>query len=399
MRTTTNSIRHLFSAVLVLAMVAASGCGGGGESGESGGGDNGSGGNADGANGTGSSSTGSEAPEGTPGGSSSGSTGGVPDDQPSPGASQPDDDVSVPDQTSGVPTPPTTDFPFSGTFVVDEYSPSINSPDYEGIVEIEPSPLRKTRILNGSHPRRYPDGRTTYRQPCGQRVARIALADSDNLSTPITPCSSEVPNAGASPTNFFQSNLSPDGSLVAVEAAAFLSPAGGGSSVLSFSTLVFDITSQEVLAVWQGGYEATWTPDGRLLLASDEGLQLLDANLDNPVRIGDEIAGPVSNPDVSPDGTAIVFEFNQQIWGMNIDGSSARELVTSASRLRFPVWAPDGSLTIAYLAVPSDDKYFGVIFVLDLEAGQEYPLVLDPVLEFGSSYFLRTINGPLNWNQ
>jgi len=104
---------------------------------------------------------------------------------------------------------------------------------------------------------------------------------------------------------------------------------------------------------------------------------LLDANLDNPVRIGNEVRGPVGNPDVNPDGTAIVFQFNQQIWGVNIDGSSARELVTSGTRLRFPIWASDGSLTISYLATPLDDKYLGIIFVLDLEIGREYSLVLD----------------------
>lgn len=82
---------------------------------------------------------------------------------------------------------------------------------------------------------------------------------------------------------------------------------------------------------------------------------------------------------------------------MDVDGSGARELLTDGSRLRFPTWAPDGSSTVGYLAVPSDDKYYSVIFVTDLEAGQTYGLDLDPVLEF-SLDALRTINGPLSWN-
>ena len=369
MRTCRDSTGYVVFVTLILATVVSSGCGGGGSGGD-GGGPNGD-------------PDGLQPPDGSAGG---------PSDEPAPGTSPPEDDARVPDSRPDESAPSAADFPFSGTFVADEYSPSIVSPEYEGIVEIVPSPLRKTRILNGSLPRRYPDGRTTFREPCGQRVSRIALADSDNLSIPITPCSSEIPNEGSSPTDFRQSNLSPDGSMVAVEARAFV------DSGFTFSTLVFDIASQEVLAVWDGGYNATWTPDGRLLTASDEGLFLLDANLGNPERIGDDINGPVGNPDVDPDGTAIVFEFNQQIWGMNVDGSGARELVTGGVRFRFPTWAPDGSLTIAYLAVPSDDKYLGIIFVADLEAGQEYSLVLDPVLEFGSSYFLRTINGPLSWD-
>lgn len=284
------------------------------------------------------------------------------------------------------------DFPFTGQFVVDEYSPSIINPQYEGIVEINPSPLSKTRILNGNLPRRYPDGRTTFRQGCGQRVARIALAEPNGTSTPITPCSSDIPNEGFSPTDFRQSNLSPDGTRVAVEARAYIDTA------YFYSTLVFDVFTQEILATWTGGYNGTWTPDGRLLLASDEGLFLLDHNLDNPVRLG-TVTGIVGNPDVSPDGTAVAFEFNQQIWGMNMDGTDARELLTDGSRLRFPVWAPDGSASIAYLAVPSDDTYFGFIFAADFDAGQAYGLDLAPVLEFGSSNFLRTINGPLSWNR
>ena len=150
--------------------------------------------------------------------------------------------------------------------------------------------------------------------------------------------------------------------------------------------------------VWQG-YNGTWTPDSRLLLATDNGLFLLDENLDNPERIGNTITGQVGNPDVNPSGTAVVFEFNQQIWGINIDGSDAKELLTDGNRLRFPVWNPDGSASISYLAVPSDDKYLGYIFVTNFENGQTYALDLAPVLEFGSSNFLRTINGPLSWNQ
>lgn len=294
------------------------------------------------------------------------------------------------DDSSAVAT--NADFPFAGSFVVDEYSPSTFSPEYEGIVKIVPSPLSKTRLLNGSLPRSYLNGSITYRQPCGQRVSRIVLADASLRSTPITPCSSVIPNAGFAPTDFGQSNLSPDTTLVAVETLAFI------DSVYHYSTIIFDVASQVVLSTWNGGYNATWIPDGRLLMASEEGLYVLDENLDNPTRLGDDITGPVGNPDVNAAGTAIVFEFNQQIWGMNIDGTEARVLLTDGSRLRFPTWAPDGSLTIAYLAVPSDDRYYANIFAADLEAGQAYALDLSSVLEFGSSNFLRTVNGPLSWN-
>jgi len=85
-------------------------------------------------------------------GSSSGSTNGGRGNEFSPGTGQADDDAIVPDQTCGPSTPPTTDFPFSGTIVVDEYSPSILSPEYEGIVEIQPTPLQKIRFSTAAFP-------------------------------------------------------------------------------------------------------------------------------------------------------------------------------------------------------------------------------------------------------
>jgi len=102
---------------------------------------------------------------------------------------------------------------------------------------------------------------------------------------------------------------------------------------------------------------------------------------------------------VSPDGTVVAFEFNQQIWIMNIDGTDARELLTDGSRLRFPTWAPDGTPSLVYLATPSDDKYYTTLFAANFETGIAYALDLSPVLEFGDANYLRTVNGPISWNQ
>jgi len=289
-------------------------------------------------------------------------------------------------------TPADSEFPFSGTFTLDEFVPSVVESDYLGVIEITPAPLSKRRVLDGSLARQLADGRIVFRQPCGQDVHRIMIADQNLRLTQITPCSNEIPNEGSSPTNFEQSALSPDGTYVAVEARYFL------NSSFNYATLVFDINSQQAIATWEGAYAGTWMPDGRLLLASGDGLFVLDESFDNPTRLSAEITSAVNNPAVSPDGTSIAFEYNQQIWGMNIDGSGARQLLFGGARLRYPVWAPDGTATLAYLALPSRENYHSIIYVADLVNGQAYALNLDPVLEF-SIDSLRTVRGPISWNQ
>lgn len=52
-------------------------------------------------------------------------------------------------------------------------------------------------------------------------------------------------------------------------------------------------------------------------------------------------------PDVSPDGTRIVFQSNRsgtwQLWLMNRDGTGLRRLTTEGANDRTPAWSPDGT--------------------------------------------------------
>jgi Tol biopolymer transport system component len=70
-----------------------------------------------------------------------------------------------------------------------------------------------------------------------------------------------------------------------------------------------------------------------------------------PKRIDDGWLGVgVVNPDVSPDGEIIVFEFNERLWAMDIQGREHKELVSGPMRYRFPAWSPDGDY-VAFLAM------------------------------------------------
>lgn len=132
-----------------------------------------------------------------------------------------------------------------------------------------------------------------------------------------------------------------------------------------------------------------------MLLASGDGFYVSDRALQEIERFPDGLSGPVTTPSVSPDGTAIAFEYQQQIWCTNIDGSGARELVFGSTRLRHPVWSPDGRAVLAYLSTPSADRYEPAIFFTDLDAERSYRPDLENRLNVGGE--TPTVNGPISW--
>ena len=275
----------------------------------------------------------------------------------------------------------------TGTFTLDEYGDFL-SPDFFGVIEVDANPPAIRRLHDGSKPTRVANGGVLYRRPCGNRVTQIMLSDASLRSQPVSPCSSNVPVFDTtSAVEFGQSALSEDGTTLAVE-ATYYDPALDGYPV---ATVVFDVASQTVVAQWTGGYAPVWMPSGRLLLASNEGLMQLDESYDNPTLLGD-ITDRVNNPAVSPDGTAIAFEYNQQIWGMNIDGTDATGLIIGGARLRYPAWSPDGRPVIAYLANTGGDDYEPAIFVTDIASGENAVVQLEPLLPP-----IHTVNGPVSW--
>lgn len=274
----------------------------------------------------------------------------------------------------------------SGVLTLDEYDWFSTTP-YLGVIEINLSSGQKRRLAEGRNPWRHQSGNVIFAQPCGSNVHRIMLIDASGLPQQISPCSSDLPNDGASDTNFEFSRLSPDQTKVAIESNAYL------DWDYAYSTVVFD-RDQNLLASFDGHFAPEWLPDGRLLLGGD-GLYIVDANLQDIQRLdAGRLQGIVNNIDVDPTGTRIVFEFNQQIFYMNLDGSDLRELIYGNAVLRFPTWSPDGKM-LAYLATPSQDNYFASLFFTNLETGESYSVDLSPLLLGNSSS--QTVNGPLSW--
>ena len=278
-------------------------------------------------------------------------------------------------------------FPFTGTLTLDEYD-WFSTTTYLGVIDIDIASGSKKRFLNGKSPWRHKSGKVVYLQGCGDRVTRVMLADEKGLSVQITPCSSEIDNPGYSPTDFGFSRLSPDQEKVAVEAYYYL------EGNYPHNTMVFNV-DQALLATYEGFYAPAWLPDGRLLLTG-EGFYLTDGNLENLTRIdGGRLTGPVNNPDVHPSGDSIIFEYNQQIWQMNLDGSDLQERVYGDKYLRYPTWSPDGT-AIAYLAKVQQDYYDRAIYFTNLVNSKSYVLDLTSILGSSSSI---VPHGPLSWRE
>lgn len=127
-----------------------------------------------------------------------------------------------------------------------------------------------------------------------------------------------------------------------------------------------------------------------------EGLYLTDAALSTPERIdGGAIGGPVNNPAVHPDGARIVFELNQGLWEMNLDGSGLRERVFGPARLRYPAYSPDGR-SIVYLALPESDFYDRALYFTDLDSDSSSAFDLTGIVG-GPADVTIVPNGPLSW--
>ena len=284
--------------------------------------------------------------------------------------------------------------PYSGVLTLDEIGWFLDR-KYRGVIDIDLPGGNKERVFDGSFPRWHAGtGSTIYRQPCGDTVHRIVSGQAGTLPRLLTPCSSDVDNPGYSQTDFEQSALSPDGTLLAVEKNFWYDRAS------RWNTLVFDVETNSVLSEFDNHGEAMWLPDGNLLMI----------NIDGGMSVGDPLLGTltsfanglydgsyISNPALSPDGTLLAFELDQHIWLANVDGSDPRSVIFGDRRFRFPTWSPDGS-TLAYLGVdgaPGEDHYDEMIYFTHLPTGQHNVLDMTPWLDLADS---TTISGPITWH-
>jgi len=257
----------------------------------------------------------------------------------------------------------------------------------EAIVDVTLPDAGFRRSANGYYGWRHPSGDLVHLEGCGAHINRIVIDRAGGGREVVSPCSSDIPSAGAAKAKFEFSRLSPDKRYVAAEAKVYVSPS------YRYGVTVFE--NGELVAVFDGYSSPAWMPDGRLLMSGD-GLYVADVD-GKPERLDDGWLGyGVVNSDVSPDGKIIVFEWKEQLWIMDSEGKEHKELVSGAAQYRFPAWSPDGNY-VAFIATSgsSHSEVVRAIQFIDIRVGEFHHVDLSP---YGGK-LNHVPFGPLSWTE
>jgi len=125
----------------------------------------------------------------------------------------------------------------------------------------------------------------------------------------------------------------------------------GGIYFINILDLPNAVVSEPRLAIAMGGASIGWTPDGQIIFDSPDAgnwdIYLVNTDGSNLINITNnpEIE---FDPDVSPDGSKIVFVKGYKLWIMAIDGSNRRQLTNGPMDFA-PAWSPDGN-QIAFIS-------------------------------------------------
>lgn len=262
---------------------------------------------------------------------------------------------------------------------------------------------RGTRKANGSYPYRHSSGKISLTNGCGDSVTRILIRTLDGITTPVSPCSSELTGKGIGSIHgrrFEYSKISPNGKMLAVELRYL-----DDNIKWVYSTFIYELTDTTEIAkeiVRHIGFAAPeWLPNGRLLLLAmdnkNRGIYLSDKSLKKILRIDNEqINIFINNADVSPSGEDVVFEYNQQIWIMDMKGKKIKPLIVSSNNLKFPTWSPDGKY-VAILLSDSSNDYFKEIQFYEISTGKTTSISTDEIFSKDVYGYYPAPTGPISW--
>ncbi len=136
---------------------------------------------------------------------------------------------------------------------------------------------------------------------------------------------------------------SPDGRLFALAT----SESRGLGEERGLYVYVFDAALNIVFKL-EGYQSRAWLGNDRVVVVRGSNLYTVTVT-NSPVvtRIGPDGLGlpneDVSQPSVSPDGTAVAYVQGDAIWRINVDGSGLMQLTKPYIGAEWPSWSPDGS--------------------------------------------------------
>lgn len=260
-----------------------------------------------------------------------------------------------------------------------------STPDDE-IHTIDLATRTDTKLLDGTEADRAPDGTLLFIDDVDvgppKKLSRAA-ADGTGKTALLTP---------GPTTAYFNPVVSPDGAMIAMT----YYPRGFSHTLApEDGTVVLDAAGK-VVANLAGVFDPSWLNDGRLVLAGTvhtpsgnaqaeptdtpkaAGLFIASADFATVTPIAIAGATAPMTPDVSPDGSRVVFQENDHAFVVSIDGSGLRQLTTGDFLESYPAFSPDGkSIVVQSFGTYGGPKPYIALAVLPVDADAPVAIAAD----------------------
>lgn len=243
-----------------------------------------------------------------------------------------------------------------------------------------------TKLLDGTEADRAPDGTILFIDDVDvgppKKLSRAA-ADGGGKTALLTP---------GPTTAYFNPVVSPDGTMIAMT----YYPRGFSHTLArEDGTVVLDAAGK-VLENLAGVFDPSWLGDGRLVAAGTvhtpsgngnaeptdtpkaAGLFIVSADFATVTPLAIAGATAPMTPDASPDGSRVVFQENDHVFVVNIDGSGLRQLTTGDFHESYPAFSPDGkSIVVQSYGTYGGPKPYVALVVLSVDADAPITVTAD----------------------
>lgn len=238
---------------------------------------------------------------------------------------------------------------------------------------------------------------------CSPLSVRVAVTDPDGFSNPITEC---IERETISEEDYRWPAISPDGKLIAItnfqvegEIDEEEDPYGLGRIVgshLYTATQVYDLNG-DLQAQFNDMGPATWTRNGRLLLAGrggDVGFGVFESNkaMTSTKRIDDgRLRDAIWAMDAHPKKDQLAFIFSGQLFEMPLSSGKAKRIHQHGHPLAGLSYSPDGT-QIAMISTDNLEEGFDM-------PGNGYPIFIYDSGKVHNVMLPFATSAPLDWTK